>query len=331
MKKQCLVTGGAGFIGSHLVEELLENGYKVRVLDDLSNGKLENLKNSLKHDSFEFQKGSVIREAHLKKAFYKIDVVFHLACLGVRHSLLHPLDNHAVNATGTLMTLEAARKARIKKFIYCSSSEIYGTARHVPMTESHPANPHTIYGASKLAGENYTRAYALTYKMPTVILRPFNAYGPNSHHEGDCGEVIPKSIVRTLAGKNILIFGDGTQTRDFTYVRDTARALRLAAEKPIQPGEIFNVGQGCEIKILDLAKKIQDIAPNSASRIQHTKARPGDVLRLFADSSKFQRTFSWKPLIDFDSGLQKTFDYFKLHPDGIQKLMSEEIAHAWKS
>lgn len=327
MRKKAVITGGAGFIGSHLTDELLENGYQVRVLDNLRNGKLENLENHKKNKNFEFIKGSILKKADLKKALKNVDVVFHLACLGVRHSLLNPVENHEVNAGGTLLTLETARESGVQKFIYCSSSEIYGTAIHVPMKESHPANPHTVYGAGKLAGEHYSRAYA--DKMSVTIIRPFNAYGPRSHHEGDCGEVIPKSIVRALNNESILVFGDGKQTRDFTFVRDTARGLRLTAEKETKSGDIFNLGYGSEIKILDLAKKIQKISGFSV-KIEHTSPRPQDVLRLYADASKFQKIFNWRPDVDFETGLQQTYDFFRKHPLGIQKLLKQEIAKVWE-
>ena len=207
--KRCLVTGGAGFIGSHLVDLLVKQGCKVRVLDDLCNGTLENLSLNKNNQSFEFMEGGVTEPKDIKTAIEGVEVVFHLACLGVRHSISQPYRNHKVNAEGTLLLLEAAKACGVEKFLYCSSSEIYGTAEYVPMPETHPARPCTVYGASKLAGEAYTRAYHKTYGMDTVIVRPFNTYGPRSHHEGDAGEMIPRSIVRALNGINPVVFGDG--------------------------------------------------------------------------------------------------------------------------
>jgi UDP-glucose 4-epimerase len=208
-----LVTGGAGFIGSHLVDALIQEGCYVRVIDNLTNGKRENLEQHKASDNFEFYLGSVTDPYDVAEAMKGIEIVFHLACLGVRHSIRHPFENHRVNAEGTLLMLKEAQRAGVEKFLYCSSSEVYGTAIHVPMPESHPTNPCTIYGASKLAGEAYTRAFYKSYGMKTVILRPFNTYGPRSHHEGYAGEMIPKSIVRALNGKSVLVFGDGSQTR----------------------------------------------------------------------------------------------------------------------
>jgi len=173
-KKRCLVTGGAGFIGSYLVDKLMDKGCRVRVLDSLTNGKLENLSAHLKKEDFQFYRGSVTDPLDVNRAMEDIDVVFHLACLGVRHSISNPFEIHRVNAEGSLLVLDAAYRARVSRFIYCSSSEVYGTAQYVPMPESHPTHPCTVYGASKLVGEAYARAYWKTYGMWTVILRPSN-------------------------------------------------------------------------------------------------------------------------------------------------------------
>ncbi len=170
---------------------------------------------------------------HLREA----RAVYHLACLGVRHSVHSPHENHDVNATATLTLLAAARQADVPRFVYVSSSEVYGGVQSIPIlgdaiSEDHPAFPCTVYGGSKLAGECYARAYFRTYDYPTVVVRPFNTYGPRSHHEGDSGEVIPKFLLRCLAGRPMIVFGDGSQSRDFTFVSDTAAGILLAGEHP---------------------------------------------------------------------------------------------------
>ena len=329
--KRCLVTGGAGFIGSHLVDSLLKKGCKVRVFDNFVNGKLENISHHLKNERFEFVKGNITDPLDVVRVLDKIDVVFHLACLGVRHSIVHPFETHRVNAEGSLLVLDASYRVGVERFVYCSSSEVYGTAEYVPMPESHPTHPCTVYGSSKLAGEAYARAYYRTYGMPTVILRPFNTYGPRSHHEGDAGEMIPKSIVRALNDQPILIFGDGNQTRDFTYVEDTASALIAGGETDEIIGQTLNIGSSFEISVKDLASKILDLLGTSKSPIKHTSDRPGDVMRLYADCKNFVDICSWNPHVDFEEGLLMTINYFKNHPLKPEFLMNEEAGQNWEA
>ena len=328
--KKCLVTGGAGFIGSHLVDDLMKTGCKVRVLDNLANGKLDNISQHSSNQNFEFMRGSITHPIDVERAMEGIDIVFHLACLGVRHSIAHPFENHRVNAEGSLLVLDAAHRAKVDRVLYCSSSEVYGTAEYVPMPESHPTHPCTVYGAGKLAGEAYARAYYKTYGMPTTIVRPFNTYGPRSHHEGDAGEMIPKSIVRALNGQPVIVFGDGSQTRDFTYVKDTARALVAAAESDTMIGKTLNIGCNFEISIKDLAYKITEMVSNPESKIVFTPQRPGDVLRLFADPRKFIDLCAWQPKVSFDKGLTKTIEFFRNHPWGIKGLMDSESGRNWE-
>ncbi|MFA5139636.1 MAG: GDP-mannose 4,6-dehydratase [Elusimicrobiota bacterium] len=327
--RRILVAGGAGFIGSHLVDALREQGCAVRVVDDLATGRLENLRQHEGKDGFEFFRGTITDPHDAIRALEGIEVVFHLACLGVRHSIGHPFENHRVNAEGTLLLLQESLRRGVERFVHCSSSEVYGTARTVPMPETHPTLPCTVYGASKLAGESYARAFHRTHGMSTVVIRPFNTYGPLSHHEGDAGEVIPKSIVRALAGMPILVFGDGSQTRDYTYVEDTARALVEAARCDALVGGTFNIGSNFEISINDLAERIRARVGTPEVKVEHVQQRPGDVLRLYCDPTEFVSRTGWKPRVAFDEGLDRTIAWFRARPEGAHVLAAQERPLNW--
>jgi UDP-glucose 4-epimerase len=326
--KKILVTGGAGFIGSHLVDLLLSKGSFVRVLDNLANGSEANISHHFQDKNFEFIKGSITDTRDVQMALKDIDLVFNLACLGVRHSIRYPFENHQVNAEGTLLLLQQSLRNKIQKFIHCSSSEVYGTAQYVPMDENHPAFPNTVYGASKLAGESYARAFYQTYHLPVVVLRPFNTFGPRSHFEGDAGEIIPKTIVRALNSKPLVVFGDGKQTRDFTFVKDTAAAMVMSALNDELTGGTFNIGSCFEISIADLVGKIKALT-NSQSPVVYEKDRPGDVLRLFALAEKFNLITGWKPEFSFEDGLCQTIDWFKNSP-GLSDMIKADKIFNWE-
>ncbi|HXJ89991.1 MAG TPA: SDR family NAD(P)-dependent oxidoreductase [Candidatus Binatia bacterium] len=327
--KRVVVTGGAGFIGSELVRQLAARHFRVIAVDNLINGKRENLSEVLSSD-VELVVADIRDEKAIASLLREIDVVFHLACLGVRHSIHDPIENHEVNASATLALLNTARNAGVKRFVYVSSSEVYGTARTVPISEEHPTLPTTVYGASKLAGECYTRAYWETYRFPTVIVRPFNAYGPRSHHEGDSGEVIPKFMLRSLAGKPMVVFGNGTQTRDFTFVSDTARGIVAAGFSEQSLGQTFNVGSEREIQILQLADTIADVLGKSDAEITHLESRPGDVLRLLADSSKAKRLLSFEPTVSLKEGLARLRDWYTSQGKSPVELLEEEVVRNWE-
>jgi UDP-glucose 4-epimerase len=258
-----------------------------------------------------------------------VDIVFHLACLGVRHSIHSPHENHEVNATATLNLLATARAASVRRFVYTSSSEVYGTALWVPMTEEHPTQPHTVYGASKLAGESYTHAYYKTYGYPTVVIRPFNAYGPRSHHEGDSGEVIPKFVLRCMSGQPMVIFGDGSQTRDFTYVSDTARGILMAGLSDDAIGQTINIGSVHEIAINDLAREVASALGLSQAVTIHHDPRPGDVLRLHADITKARGLLGFEPTVSLREGLIRLCDWYLSQSESPKALLEQEIVHNW--
>jgi UDP-glucose 4-epimerase len=329
MKEQGVqvVTGGAGFIGSELVRQLAASGSRVVVVDNLVNGKRENLANV--PGDVTLLEEDIRNTAAIAALLRDAETVYHLACLGVRHSVHSPMDNHDVNATGTLRLLEASRAAGVPKFVYVSSSEVYGTAKWVPMTEDHPTFPSTVYGGSKLAGECYTRAFSRTYGYPTVVVRPFNTYGPRSHHEGDGGEVIPKFLLRCLAGKPMIVFGDGTQTRDFTYVSDSARGIILAGTIPAAIGRTINLGSGFELTINDLAKTVADIVGRPDAPVEFDEPRPGDVLRLYADMSQARSLLGYEARIPLADGLRELLAWYRAQNVAPEELLRNEIVRNW--
>lgn len=327
MNADVVVTGGAGFIGSELVHQLLMKGYRVRVVDNLANGKPENIEDVLGSNA-ELVVEDVRNTERMLDLLAGAGKIFHLACLGVRHSIHSPRQNHDVNATATLGLLAAARQAGVPRFIHVSSSEVYGTARFAPMTEEHPTLPETVYGASKLAGECYARAYFRTYGYQTIIVRPFNAYGPRCHHEGDSGEVIPKFVLRALCGRPLMIFGDGNQTRDFSFVSDTARGILLAGEADAAAGHTINLGSGKETRILDLAQLVGQTLLREPT-IDHLEPRPGDVLRLVADCSRARDLLGFVPETSLETGLQHLAAWYASLGRSPETLLEAETVINW--
>lgn len=329
-----VVTGGAGFIGSELVRQLAARGERVVIIDNLVNGKLENVADVLSDDVV-LMKTDIRDLEALGPQLRAARAVYHLACLGVRHSVHSPQENHEVNATATLRLLAEARQSDVPRFVYVSTSEVYGGVRWAPtirweqMTEDHPAFPCTVYGGSKLAGECYARAYFRTYGYPTVVVRPFNTYGPRSHHEGDSGEVIPKFLLRCLAGRPMVVFGDGTQSRDFTYVSDTARGILLAGEHPLAVGETINVGSGSEVTINDLAARVAIEAGRSDAAVEHDRPRPGDVSRLVADVARARALLGYEPQVSLSEGLQRLLQWYRDQRRTPEELLEQEILHNW--
>jgi UDP-glucose 4-epimerase len=322
-----LVTGGAGFIGSELVRQLVAQGHRVLVVDNLVNGKRANLEGV--PGDWELAAEDILDLDAMRRLVSQADVVLHLACLGVRHSIHHPRENHEVNATGTLGLLTVAREAGVKRFVHVSSSEVYGTAETVPMTEEHPLRPTTVYGASKLAGEAYARAFGTTYGLPTVVVRPFNTYGPRSHHEGDSGEVIPRFMLSLMAGRPAVIFGDGSQTRDFTHVSDTAAGILAAGFEDAALGRTLNLGSGSETSVRELADVIAGVLGRGSPEIVHEERRPGDVQRHLASPDLAARLIGYKAAIPLADGLAGLREWYATLGEPVEQLLRRATTRNW--
>jgi UDP-glucose 4-epimerase len=329
--QKVVVTGGAGFLGSHVVRALLEHGHAVTVLDDFSNGKTAHLQGVSGHPRLEVLRADIRRRDEVQAAFTGARLVVHLAVLCLRESIKNPRLVNEVVVDGTLNCLEAALKTGVELFLNCSSSEVYGTAKKVPMDEGHPLNPETPYAAAKVAQDMYVASYGRTYGLPWTTVRPFNMYGPNSHWQGHRGELIPKMIVRAMNKQPLGIFGDGSQTRDFIYVEEAARAILAVADNPACRGEAVNFCSGVETPILKIAELIcRAFALDPKDFIQFHPARPGDVLRHLGDNARFKALLGFAPRVGIEEGLARTIDWFRSLPYPPEKMLSEEVLKSWE-
>jgi len=308
-----LVTGGAGFIGSHISERLLALGHEVTVLDDLSTGKLENIQVLMGHDRFHFCRGSILDLPLLRELIQhrRIERVSHQAARpSVARSIEDPLATHEVNITGTLNILKAAHEAGCQRVVAASSSSIYGNTPVLPKREDMHYRPRSPYAASKVAGELYLQVFHAVYGLQTVGLRYFNVYGPQQDPNSHYAAVIPKFIRLALNGEPLPIEGDGTQTRDFTYIDDVVSANLLSLTTPELHGECVNIGYGEQTSVLSLAETVIR-QTRSASKIVHRDPRPGDVRDSLADISLAHSLLGYKPAFPLADGLVATIDWYR--------------------
>lgn len=328
--KKIIVTGGAGFLGSHVVKLLLEKDYHVVIVDDFSNGKMLHLKNVENNPHLKIISANITNKNEINDAFTDCKIIIHLAVLCLRESIRDPHHVNDVIVNGTLNCLDLAKENNVELFLNCSSSEVYGSAKYIPMNEDHPLQPETPYAASKVAQDMLVFSYGRTYGLPWTTIRPFNMYGPNSHWQGYRGELIPKMIVRAMNNEPLVIFGEGNQTRDFLYVEDAAKALLSVVENQSCLNRSINFCTGRETSIRRIAELIcKEFSLNIGQYIINQPSRPGDVMRHLGDNSKFEEIFGYTSLVNIEEGIHKTIKWMKQLPFSADELKSQEKIKNW--
>jgi len=301
-ERRVVITGGAGFIGSHLVERLLRDGCRVAVLDNLSTGRLQNLAHLHGNSRLEVHRVDVSDAEAIRPLFAGADWVFHVAALAdIVPSIQRPLDYHRANVDGTAAVLEAARAAGVKRLVYTASSSCYGLAEQIPTPESAPIRPQYPYALTKYLGEQMALHWSEVYGLPVVSLRLFNVYGPRSRTSGTYGAVFGVFLAQKLSGKPYTVVGDGTQTRDFTFVTDVVDAFVRAAASDLH-GEVLNVGSGGTYSVNRLVELL-------GGEVVHIPKRPGEPDCTFADTAKIQRVLRWRPQVTFEQGVRIMLDH----------------------
>ena len=315
MTKIAVVTGAAGFIGSHLVDLLLANGVSVIGVDNLRTGNLQNLEGPLKHDAFRFLKEDICSRKFPDIVREDVDVIFHFAAISsVKLSVENPILVNDTNVQGTINVLEMARKLDVKRFVYSSSAAVYGDPESLPVQEETPLHPLSPYAASKISAEMYSISYENLYGISPTIFRYFNVYGPRQEKSEYSG-VIPIFITQGLQNKDITVEGDGNQTRSFIFVEDIANATYLGSQIGDASCRILNLSGTDSIRILDLARLVKDRIPESTSNIIHRDAREGDVKDSIGSMEKTSKVLRFSPSVPFEAGLTRTVSWYRSHQD----------------
>lgn len=307
-----LITGGAGFIGCHLCEKYVSEGETVFCLDNFESGDLRNLYRLTTNKNFKLIRGDIRDSDLLEKIMPRVDTIIHLAAqIHVDRSIVEPTLTYEVNVLGTLNVLEAARKHDIEKIIHTSTSEVYGSARNLPMDEDHPLCAPHPYGASKIAADRMCYAYIRTYGMNICIARPFNTFGPKQKDYG-YGGAVSLFTKRVLSGQPPIIYGDGNQTRDYMYINDLVRAYDLILKNNKSLTEVINFGTGKQVKIVNLANKIIELC-DMKGRVKpvHVAPRPAEIEQLEADYSKAKELLGWEPTYTLGEGLKEFVKWYK--------------------
>ena len=323
-----LITGGAGFIGSHLVEHLVAAGDDVTVLDDLSSGRRANL--AAVRRQIRFIRGSVTDLNTCRRAVERVDCVLHHAAVtSVQRSVDEPVVTHQVNATGTLNVLLAARDRGVRRVVYAGSTSAYGNPDTLPNSEEHVTRPLSPYAASKLAGEEYCVAFHATYGLETVALRYFNIFGPRQDPNSQYAAVVPRFITTALAGERPTIFGDGKQTRDFVYIANVVHANLLAARAPAADvaGQVFNIGCGKGVSVNQLWEHIRRLAGVPLAPL-YTQGRAGEVRDSVAELARARRLLGYEPIVDFEEGLRQTIAFYRARRDAVRRKRARAVVVA---
>lgn len=330
--RQVVVTGGAGFIGSHVVDALLAADNRVRVIDDFSVGTWRNLEEHQGDKRLRVEQADVRDLEAMTRLTEGAEVVFHLACRCLRSSLEDPVSSHDVNATGALNMCEASRRNGVQRYVYTSTGEVYGNAVYLPVDEDHPMRPTQAYGASKAAGELYALAYWHCYGLPTVRLRFFNVYGPRACCQGARAEVIPKFVLRTMAGLPSVIFGTGQQSRSFIWVEDIVRGILLAAASDALVGDCVQLGGPQEVTIASLCQMV--LAKLDRTDLQPVylgEGRPADIGRSQADISKARKVLGFVPQVDISTGLDKYIAWIRTQDINLDAWVRQERVRNWEA
>ena len=307
----CLVTGGAGFIGSHVIDALLQQGASVRVLDNLSTGFRHNLEHLSANASAEIVEGDAADAQVVAEVIEDVDIVFHLAAMAsVPRSMREPERCHAWTATSTVELLKASAANNVRRFVLASTSAAYGDSPYVSKRETDPASPLSPYAAAKLASEAYLQAFHRGFDLETVILRYFNVFGPRQDPASEYSAVIPRFVSMILSGNPPIIYGDGNQSRDFVFVGDVARANLLAATVPGIAGETFNIARGERTTLLELLTTLRSILGQDIKPI-HQPPRAGDVRDSLADITKARSGLRFDPAVSMEQGLRMSVDYYR--------------------
>ncbi len=329
--ERIVVTGGAGFLGSHVVRFLLEDGNTVTVLDNFYSGKMSHLEAVRDHPKLRIIEGDIRNPADVAEAFRDCNIVIHLAVLDLRQSIKEPFLVNETITEGTVNCLDAARANHMDLFMNCSSAEVYGTAKYVPIDESHPFLPETPYAAAKVAQDMYVYSYGRSYGLPWMTIRIFNMYGPNSHWQGFRGELIPKMIVRAMNGEPLIIFGNGQQTRDFVYVEDAARALITMAGSTGCMGKTIQFCTGVETPVYRIAELVcEQFGINPETGIRRETERPGDVQRQVGNNARFLKEVGFEPTVSIREGIRKTVEWYKALKLSPAELLAQEVPRNWE-